>query len=833
MIYTLKKTLRPLWYFVSNAKYRLVKKSLCFDSSYYLKTYPDVATSGVDPLLHYLTVGFAEPRQPSALFDISYYLKQVPDLLQIGKDPMIHFLLDGWREGMKPNLLFDPLWYVQENPDVDFTRINPLTHFLKQGGQVATLLYFDPVYYRNAYDDVGKSKEFPLIHYLSVGMKEKRRCSLYFDTAWYVDKTPVLLESGVDPLTHYFDHGIQERKSPSPLFNPDYYAETYHVDVPGDLFAHYVKHGAPLEHKPCNWFDPAFYRERYLEPNTPPTAPIDHYLSVGVQEGLYPNKDVAALPEKPVISILVPVYNVSSSHLNSCIYSVLYQSYPHWELCLVDDCSTREDVRPVLEQWASQDSRIKVTFLDKNLGISGATNAAAALATGSYLGFLDNDDELVNDCLFRVVQQINTKKADLYYSDEDLIGEDGRQFDVFNKPGFNRELLLSHNYITHFVVTEKTLYDKVGGFDSTLDGAQDFDLVLKLSEQARKIVHIPNILYHWRASETSTSINHDQKQYANKAGRKAVENALRRCDIDAAVEHLEWKFYYRVKRKLAAFPMVSVCILYRENNLFQENLTRLISSTVYPAVEFILIKGDVQEVFLSDVHTFEGRRNVTMLPNSGNNMPAALYNEAVSQCRGDYIVFLNSFVQFQQKDWIQAMLEYGQDGNVGMVGGRILPVAGEEEFVGILPDMDKDSSLYYARFLQESSRHLIGLQWAQTVFSLSWNLAMIKREYFLELGGFDEKSFGNLFADSDLCFRIREQGKKILYTPFALGRYLEAEEQQSGFDQDALTSEKLRFQKQWRKLLTRGDPYYNLNLLEQNGVEGKKFLTWYRGESGE
>ncbi len=790
-----KNLILTIWYILFNEDYRLLKTSCCFDPIYYRKMNPEVVSAGINPLIHYLRCG--------------------------------------WQEGIKPNRLFDPCSYTKENPVVKFSRIDPLTHFLQKRNDESIPPYFDATFYRKKYADVATSGIHPLGHYLSIGMAERRQASLFFDVEWYLDRTPVLLKKNMEPFSHYHDYGISEGKSPSPLFDPSYYKSTYKVSESCDLFVHYMTYGVPADHRPCSWFDPVFYRSSYLAAEENTVIPLAHYLEKGVNKGFYPNRTINDLPKKPKISIIVPVYNVLPSFLNNCIRSVLYQSYPHWELCLADDCSSNVDIKPLLERWAALDKRIKVVFLDENKGISGATNVATDLASGDYLGFLDNDDELANDCLFRVVQQINTKKADLYYSDEDLIGEDGRQFDVFNKPGFNRELLLSHNYITHFVVTEKTLYDKVGGFDSTLDGAQDFDLVLKLSDQARKIVHIPNILYHWRASETSTSINHDQKQYANKAGRKAVENALGRCDIDAAVEHLEWKFYYRVKRKLAAFPMVSVCILYRENDLFQENLTRLISSTVYPAVEFILIKGDVQEVFLSDVHTFEGRRNVTMLPTSGNNMPAALYNEAVSQCRGNYIIFLNSFVQFQQKDWIQAMLEYGQDGNVGMVGGRILPVAGEEEFVGILPDMDKDSSLYYARFLQESSRHMVGRQWAQNVFSLSWNLAMIKREYFLELGGFDEKSFGNLFADSDLCFRIREEGKEILYTPFALGRYLEAEEQQSGFDQDALTSEKLRFQKQWRKLLTRGDPYYNLNLLEQNGVEGKKFLTWYRGESGE
>ncbi|HID02277.1 MAG TPA: glycosyltransferase, partial [Desulfobacterales bacterium] len=583
---------------------------------------------------------------------------------------------------------------------------------------------------------------------------------------------------------------------------------------------------------PCSWFDPTFYRSHYLESNSIPIAPLDHYLAKGVHEGLYPNKAVADLPDKPIISLLVPVYNVTPAHLNNCIRSVLYQSYPHWELCLADDCSTREEVRPLLEQWASQDSRIKVTFLEKNLGISGATNVAAELVTGSYVGFLDNDDELTNDCLFRVVQQINSTKADLYYSDEDLIGDDGRQFNIFHKPDFNKELLLSHNYVTHFVVADKMLYENGGGFDSFLDGAQDFDLFLKLSEQAKKIVHIPQILYHWRASESSTSINHNQKQYANEAGRKAVANALDRRGVDAEVELLEWKFYYRVTRKLSFLPHISICILYREDDNFQQNLASLVSSTVYPDVEFLIIKEETQQLLLSDLLNSDLSKKVRLLSVSGKHTPAGLYNEAVDQSRGRYTVFLNSNVQLQQEKWIQALLEYVLNENVGMVGGRILPFK-QNEFVTTIPNMENQSSFYYARYLQECSRHMNGLQWPQNVFAVSWNLAMVEKKYFLEMGGFNDESFGYLFADSDLCFRMQEQGREIFYTPFALGQYLIPEEEQFSSQLEQTGLEKKLFQNRWQDKLSLGDPYYNLNVLKRKNVTETDFLNWYVGEQAE
>lgn len=826
---TIKNILMSVWYFLFNKRYRTLRSSICFDSGFYKRTYSDVMSDGIDPLLHYFTLGYKELRQTSLLFDIPYYLKQDPSLKETDQDLLFHFLGGGWQIGMKPNMLFDPLWYVADNPEVDFSRINPLTHFLKKGGHGASSLYFDSAFYAAEYQDAGTSTEIPLAHYLMIGVPERRRPSLYFDMKWYIDKTPILRESEIDPLTYYFDYGIAERKSPSPLFDPKYYMERYNVQEQGDLFAHYVKHGAPAGHWPCSWFDPEFYREQYLIPVNDSTPPLDHYLEKGVQNTLYPNRRVYELLHKPVISLLVPVYNVTPAHLNNCIRSVLYQSYPHWELCLVDDGSTRKEVRPLLEYWASWDSRIKVNFLDENMGISGATNAAASLATGRYLGFLDNDDELANDCLFRVVEKINSEEADLYYSDEDLIGEDGRQFSVFNKPDFNEELLLSHNYVTHFVVVDKILYEKVGGFDQDLDGAQDFDLFLKLSEKAKKIIHIPEILYHWRASESSTSIHHDQKQYANEAGRKAVVNALKRRGLNAKVEMTDWKFYYRIKREQGAFPQISVLILYTADSDFGTWFPNLLSCTGYSKTDFFIVCDTEEKLLSLKQRTQDHGRQIHLLSTIPGSSPAACFNEAVRQSRGQFIVFLNSQVQLQKNDWIESMLEYALAPDSGIVGGRILPFHGDE-FVTTIPDLSEQSDFYFARFLQRCSQHMNGLQCVQNVLALSWDLVMVERENFLAFDGFNDELFGYLFADSDLCLRMRAKGYEHIYTPFALGQWLIPEEKQLGHLESLSYQERTSFQKKWHELLHSGDPYYNYGVLEQNGIDFDEFLQWYAGE---
>ncbi len=818
------------WYKLFNAHYQILRKSLCFDFDFYLDHNSDVLESGLDPLVHYVKKGFTELRQPGPLFDSQYYVMQVPSIIEQGQDPLLHFITGGWRAGNKPNPLFDPFFYVQQYPEVDFVRINPLTHFFQQKKEPLPSPYFNPTYYEAINSDIAIPSGHALEHYLLQGIHENRKCSIYFDPDLYLDNTPVLLDNVVKPLLHYIDFGMSEKKSPCPLFDPVYYGKTYNIHGDNDLIRHYLIHGIKADHQPCPWFDPVFYRQQYLLPLRNSTPSFEHYLDQGLGRGLYPNRKVANLQRKPVISIVVPVYNVAVHQLNKCIRSVLYQSYPHWELCLADDCSTRKEILPLLEKWAAKDGRIKTVFLEKNLGISGATNAAAALASGDYLGFLDNDDELTADCLFKVVQNINSERADLYYSDEDLIGEDGRQFSVFYKPGFNPELLLGHNYVTHFVVVEKFLYKKAGGFDSTLDGAQDFDLFLRLSELAEKIVHIPEILYHWRASDSSTSINHEQKEYADAAGRKAVQNALDRRGIKAEVEYRDWKFYYRVKRELATFPSISVCILFSgKYDTFLSWLSRLVNLTQYSDVEYFVILEDSHQEFYLKLQKVDFSENIHILLTTAQKKQSTMYNEAVQQASGQYIVFLSACLQIQEENWIQGLLEYCLCEDVGMVGGRILPFA-DKEFVSTLPDMSQRSDLYYARFLQESSRHMNGLHLAQNVFALSWNLAMIERQLFLEMGGFADDLFSELFADCDLCFRLQSNGLENLYTPFVSGRLLQSEEKQISFMSGATESVKKLFQKKWQEKLQTGDPYYNRNVLEQGGVKEDDFLVWYLGE---
>jgi glycosyltransferase involved in cell wall biosynthesis len=663
-------------------------------------------------------------------------------------------------------------------------------------------------------------------YYLSCKNYRIVKNSRLFDSEYYWDRVPGLQNTGKNPLIHYIDFGSKEGKSPSPFFDPVFYERTYGISAVRDSFVHYLTTGIFANHRPCKWFDPNFYQQQYLKQESNTTFPLLHYQMSGQQQGLYPNADIYELAQKPLLSIIVPVYNVSSLHLNNCIRSVLYQSYPHWELCLVDDCSTDSNVRHLLEKWAAKDARIKIDYMRENSGISAATNKAVTLASGDYLGFLDNDDELAVDCLFTLVQKINTEPADLYYTDEDLIGEDGTQFSVFYKPDFNSQLLLSHNYITHFVLVRKSLFDQVGGFSSDKDGAQDFDLLLKLSEQAKGIIHIPEVLYHWRASESSTSINHEQKSYADEAGRASVVDAMQRRDIQGRVDTTDWKFFYSVRRKIEVFPVVSVVIVHRQDIDFRSWLLQLVQSSSYPSVEFIVITDSVLTDEKTDKYDLDCVHSHQL---STEQSMAARYNETVKQCTGEYVVFLDAAIEIQSSNWIEGLLEQCIANDVGMVGGMLTPM-GAEHSVSTLPDLNNNSGIYYSRFVQDCSRYMNGLHCSQNVWSLSWDFMMTNRTRFLELDGFDENLFSNLFADIDLCFRMREAGYTLVYSRLSTGKWKVVEERSVSSSEETTTQAKQQFQKKWRHLLVAGDPFYNLGVVKQAGIDLSAFKKWYAGE---
>ncbi len=822
--------LDDLRYWLKSPSYRLLRKSVLFDAAFYLRTNPDVAISETLPLIHYITNGFVELRQPSPVFDAGYYHKQLnPDGGQ-PQNPLIHYLTKGWKTGLFPNPLFDPEYYAAQYKNVDFNRVNPLLHFLENNDiscqTCSPLPYFDPDFYLSKHPDIASYSGTPVKHYLTTGFAENRKPGIWFDVDWYIDKYDI---SG-NPVSHYFVSGHKEKKSPCPLFDPEFYEKTYNIKNENDLFAHYICKGMEQDHKPCAWFDPVFYRQTYLAESKESIPPLKHFLQQGFQDKLSPNRVIYNLEEKPLISLLVPVYNVNAYQLDKCILSVIYQSYPHWELCLVDDHSTHTDIRPLLEKWAGRDSRIKICFLDENSGISAATNSAASLASGDYFGLLDNDDELSADALFSYVQRINSDGSDLLYCDEDLIGTDNKQYSIFRKPEFNSELLLCHNYVTHFLVTTKALYEEVGGCDSTLDGAQDLDLFLKLSEHAQKISHIPQILYHWRASESSTNIDHSQKNYADEAGKRAVENALTRRGISGSGHTTELKFFYRAKRTVDRQIPVSLvihCPHSRPNNTILLWLSSLLERSGYNAIQIIVMTENQEECELLQEFGIKKHSDITshLIPKK-TNTPAA-YNLALEFVSGELIAFVSHNLDCLEDNWLSALIEYGQQDGTGITGGRINRRATHIPEPTPLPDFTITSPVYYSRYIASCSVLMNGLQCQQEVRSVSGELCLLQTKLLQKLSGFNSEDYPHLFWIHDLCYRLLEMGKTNIYTPYSVGTVTDEQTIEDKASLPPLLQQEMnRFQQNWLFLLEQKDPFFNLGILTDKGLSQKHLQAW-------
>jgi len=788
--------------------YRLARKLRVFDSGYFLERAAEKYRGRVDPLWDYLKMkgsgsdsfqdrdAWQQLADPHPLFDTSFYLlRYFPDGLT--DNPLVHYLRKGWREGFWPGPFLDPDTYRA----------------------------------RSSWDE---SQGDPLTHYTHHGALKCISPSPFFDVEWYLDNNPVLAGIRTEIIKHYKLYGARIGKSPIPLFDPDYYLSQLadSTDASEDPLSSYVAISGDSGHsgfRPGRWFDPDYYCFQNDKPCENRTA-LSHYLRKGVFQKRYTDERIERMVNKPLISILVPVYNPDIGLINNCIRSVLYQVYPHWELCLVDDCSSGSDIRQHLEKWTAVDSRIKVKFHDKNCGISVTTNSAASLAAGEYFGFLDNDDELTSDCLFHVAEAINETGAEIIYSDEDLIGDDGSRFSVFRKPAFNRELLFSHNYITHFVVVSSPLFKKTGGFDRRYDGAQDYDMLLRLSEEARKCVHIPLILYHWRASATSTSINHGQKTYAHKAGKTALEESLKRQDFEASVEETGINFYYRSRFKNSSFPDISV-LAWSESGSGSgnESLAVLQQKTSYDKCEFVVVSESEKTAEIDPAGYDDSQGGEENLRIAKSRTKAELLHSQVLASSGEYLLFITSNIIACSDSWLEELVSHHlQNRNIGIVCGRIL-YNGEDGPSYTVPEIMNDSPIYFARFLVSCSKHMNGVHCPQLLSICDWDFCLISRSLYDVLGGFDYHKFPSLLAMHDLSFRAIETGREIVYTPYASVTIDGKHTGQALTGASRLNDEKQRFQAQWQAKLNVLDPFYNSGLLVDNDIDRAAFTAWLSG----
>jgi GT2 family glycosyltransferase len=524
-----------------------------------------------------------------------------------------------------------------------------------------------------------------------------------------------------------------------------------------------------------------------------------------------------ALRYKPKVSIVIPVYNTDEKWLRLCLESVINQVYDNWELCVVDGCSTKPLIRRMLEEYAKRDNRIKVKFLSENKGIAGNSNEAVALATGEFIGFLDHDDEVPPDALYEMVKTLNEKtNIDFIYTDEDKISKTGKRVDPHFKPDWSPDALYASNYITHFSVIRKTIIDRVGGFREGYDGSQDYDLFLRVTEITSKIVHIPKILYHWRMVPQSAASTSNAKPFAYTAAKKAIKDSLKRRKVEAEVDYGITTGYYTVQYKLLNNPSVSIIIAPKDNvSALRRCVQSVLDKTQYDNYRILIVDNESRE---PQMHKFyeevASHQKVRIAKLDGSFNDSRIHNYAVSLVDSEYIIFLDVLSEIISRKWLTAMLEYIQRKDIGIAGALLYYPNNTIYHAGLILKIGETVGYAHRGLPKNAYGYMNRAGIIQNLSAVTGACLATKREVFKEVDGFDEH-YRIAFSDVDFCLKIREKGYLIVYTPHAELYYHGSPRRDHKNARDKLVELKKDveyFQRKWKDMLIKGDPYYNPNL---------------------
>ena len=519
---------------------------------------------------------------------------------------------------------------------------------------------------------------------------------------------------------------------------------------------------------------------------------------------------------EPLISILIPVYNIGRKYLSECLDSVLNQNYKNFEVCLVDDASTNSETIETLKEYEKKDERIKVKFRKKNGHICNATNDALKMAKGEYIALLDNDDLLTEDALVENVIVLNKdKKIDFIYSDEDKMNKHGQLCNPHFKPDYSPDTLLSLNYICHFAVIRRKLVNEVGGFELGTEGSQDHDLFLKITEKTNKIYHISKILYHWRMVEGSTSVTIDNKSYATDKGKIAIENALKRRNIKGTVEKDTVSTYYRVTYEYDKEPLISIIIPTRDyKDITKKCIDSIYDKTKYKNFEIIVANNDSKEKETLDFFKEYQKKynNFKVVDCIMNFNYSRINNTAIKSAKGDYIVLLNNDTEILTPEWLNIMVGYAMQKHVGTVGVKLLYPDMTVQHGGVILGLGGVASHAYIG----ASREDLGMYGRLRVpYDYAANTAaclMISKKKFNEVKGLEE-DLQVAYNDIDFNIKLLSKGYYNVFLPQV--ELMHYESKSRGLD---TTSEKYkRFIKEanhmletWPEIIN-NDPFYNKN----------------------
>lgn len=677
-----------------------------------------------------------------------------------------------------------------------------------------------------------------------------------FDPNFYALSSSDLLESGKEPTSdhyreHYFEHGYGEMRRPNAYFDPYYYQNEYEDVLASGMhpLMHYIHHGSKEHRNPCKEFDAQYYANQVGEElRRFNLDPLYHYLHFGFARGLPINSSqssqrfmagreakgdyeswlevnqwnsnrefllrekLAKCAKRPLLSLVMPVYNPPVKFFKKAIQSVLAQVYGNWELCIADDCSTNPDVKSLLEEMQKIDSRIKVTFRESNGHISAATNSAAELAKGDFLVFMDQDDEITPDALAEIALYMDANPdSDVIYSDDDKIDMQGKRFAPQFKPDWSPELLLSFMYFGHIFSVRRELYWEVGGTRLGYEGAQDYDLALRVTEKAAHIGHIAKVLYHWRVLPGSTAASGDEKDYSFQTGVKSVQDALDRRSIKALAHQPGWAIEAKAGLFEHSFrdsgPSVALIIPTKNQAEVLARLLVSLEKTTYTNYKVYIVDNDSDEQETIDLLADCGHQIFKISNPSDGFSFAHINNKAVCNVEEEYVLFLNNDTEVVNAQWLSQLMGYVQIHGVGIAGARLLyPDDISTQHAGVVQNLHHGLPGHGLKVLEyHNGGYMSRAKVAGNFSGVTAACMVMKRELFNKLNGFDEDAFAVAYNDADLCLRVQEAGYRIAYVPSA--ELLHHESKSRGNKDNP--QEELNYLQRYSGIV---DPYYNPNL---------------------
>ena len=532
-------------------------------------------------------------------------------------------------------------------------------------------------------------------------------------------------------------------------------------------------------------------------------------------------EEETVFPRKIKISVLVPLYNTPEKFLREMIDSVVTQTYKNWELCLADGSDDKHtDVGRICQEYIEKDSRIKYQKIEKNLGISGNTNVCFSMATGNFIGLFDHDDVMHPSLLFECVKTVCEKDADYVYTDEATFTSPNLDdlIVLHFKPDYSPDNLRANNYICHFSMFDADLLKKTGLFRPEYDGSQDHDMILRLTEEAKHVCHIPKILYYWRSHPNSVAADIGAKTYAIDAAKRAVHDHMRDYyGIEVEVESTRaFPTIFQIKYPINGEPLISIVI---PNKDHVEDLRRCITSiekkSTWKNYEIVVVENNSVEQRIRDYYKeLESDPKVKIVTYEGGFNYSKINNAGVKETKGEYLLFLNNDTEVISPDWMEQLLMYAQRKDVGAVGAKLYYADNTIQHAGVVIGLGAHRSAGHTHYKmpREHLGYMGRLCYAQDVTAVTGACLMVKKSIYEEVDGLDE-SFTISLNDVDLCLKIREKGYLNIFTPFAELYHYESKTRgmEEGEKLRRYERECAHFRDKWKEQLDAGDPYYNPN----------------------